>query len=167
MKINLRNFPAEGRDFEGEDPVDILDVNDPEYRFEFPVHYRLHAQVLGHALVVTGRVWTRMGVTCVRCLKDCEQTVEVRDFVVHREIAPTEDFADLTENLREDTLLALPQNPLCSKDCRGLCPVCGQNLNERTCSCANQAASADSQRVGDGSTGTPWSALDRIRITRK
>lgn len=167
MKINLKNFPAEGRDFEGEDPVDILDISDPEYRFESPVKYRLHAQVLGHALVVTGRVWTRVGATCVRCLKDNEQTVEVRDFVVHREIAPTEDFADLTENLREDTLLALPQNPLCSKDCRGLCPVCGQNLNERTCSCANQAASADSQRVGDGSTGTPWSALDRIRITRK
>ncbi|MCX6909329.1 MAG: DUF177 domain-containing protein, partial [Verrucomicrobia bacterium] len=118
-------------------------------------------------LVVTGRVWTRVGVTCVRCLKDAQRAVEVRDFVVHREIAQTEDFADLTENLREDILLALPQNPLCSKDCRGLCPVCGQDLNERTCSCAKRAASPDSRRVEAGSTGTPWSALDRIKIARK
>ncbi|MBI5684056.1 MAG: DUF177 domain-containing protein [Verrucomicrobia bacterium] len=167
MKINLRNFPAEGRDFEGEDPVEILDVSDPEYRFESPVNYRLHGQVLGHALVVTGRVWTCVGITCVRCLKDAERPVEVRDFVVHREIETTEDFADLTENLREDILLALPQNPLCSKDCRGLCPVCGQDLNERTCSCAKQAASPGSKRVEAGSTGTPWSALDRIKIARK
>ncbi|MCX6898646.1 MAG: DUF177 domain-containing protein [Verrucomicrobia bacterium] len=167
MKINLRNFPDEGRDFEGEDPVEILDVSDPEYRFESPVGYRLHGQVLGHALVVTGRVWTHVGVTCVRCLKDSKQAVEVRDFVVHREITSTEDFADLTENLREDILLALPQHPLCSKDCRGLCPVCGQDLNERTCSCAKRAAGPDSKGVDAGSTGTPWSALDRIKIARK
>ncbi len=167
MKINLRNFPAEGRDFEGEDPVDILDIQDPEYRFEAPIHYRLHGQVLGHALVVTGRVWTQVGMTCVRCLKGSGQKVEVRDFVVHREIAPTDDFADLTENLREDILLALPQNPLCSKDCRGLCPVCGLDLNENNCSCAKQAAGAGSKRAGVGSTGTSWSALDRIKTARK
>ena len=167
MKINLRNFPDEGRDFEGEDPVEVLDVTDPEYRFESPIGYRLHGQVLGDALVVTGRVWTRVGVTCVRCLKDAQREVEVRDFVMHREITKMEDFADLTENLREDILLALPQNPLCSNDCRGLCPVCGQDLNEKTCSCAKRAAVSGSKRAGAGGTGTPWSALDRIKIAKK
>lgn len=167
MKINLRNFPEEGRAYEGEEPVSILDVADPGYRFEAPVSYDVNAVVAGHSLVVTGRIWTRVGVTCMRCLKQNDRKVDVRDFVAHQEITPEQDFADLTENLREDILLALPQNPLCKKDCRGLCPVCGQDLNEATCSCAKQAADGNRSGVGVSGTGTPWSALDRIKIVRK
>lgn len=165
MKINLRNFPPEGRRYEGEDPVDILDVADPGFRFETPVGYRFNATLTGHSLVVIGRVWTKVGVTCVRCLKNADRKVEVPDFVAHHEVTPTQDFADLTENLREDILLALPQNPLCNPDCKGLCPVCGQDLNEKTCSCAKRAAVPGSG--GGGGTGTPWSALDQIKIVRK
>ena len=165
MKINLRNFPVGGRHYQGEDPVDILDVQDPEYRFGAPISYNLHAVVTGHSLVVTGKLWTRTTVSCVRCLRQKEQEVRVTDFVAHQEITPTQDFADLTENLREDILLALPQNPLCSTECRGLCPVCGQDLNQATCSCAKGLAEAGKE--AGGSSGTPWSALDRIKIVRK
>jgi uncharacterized protein len=45
------------------------------------------------------------------------------------------DFIDLGEILREQILLALPMYPRCSEDCRGLCPVCGANLNQRECGC--------------------------------
>ena len=38
--------------------------------------------------------------------------------------------------VREQVLLALPMNALCREDCRGLCTQCGQNLNEKQCSCA-------------------------------
>lgn len=165
MRINLKNFPPEGRRCEGEDPADIFDVADPGFRFETPVGYRFHATLTGHSLVVIGRIWTNVGVTCVRCLKNADRKVEVSDFVAHQEVTPTQDFADLTENLREDILLALPQNPLCNPDCKGLCPVCGQDLNEKTCSCAKRAAGPDSVR--GGGTGTPWSALDQIKIVRK
>ena len=37
--------------------------------------------------------------------------------------------------LREQLLLALPMNALCREDCKGLCGMCGQNLNERACGC--------------------------------
>jgi uncharacterized protein len=167
MKINLKNFPVGGRRFTGEDPVGILDVVDPALRFGSPVGYDVHATVTGHSLVVMGRLWTRVGITCVRCLKEADCPVNVRDFVVHVEITPTQDFADLTQNLREDILLALPQNPLCSKDCRGLCSICGQDLNEKTCSCAKRAAGAGALKLDAGGGGTPWSALDRIKIIRK
>lgn len=42
---------------------------------------------------------------------------------------------DLDPILREQVLLALPMNVICSEDCQGLCPMCGQNLNEGKCGC--------------------------------
>jgi len=42
---------------------------------------------------------------------------------------------DLTEAVRQYRLLAAPMQPLCRPDCAGLCPVCGQNLNESSCAC--------------------------------
>jgi len=35
--------------------------------------------------------------------------------------------------VREYMLLEVPISPLCRLDCKGLCPVCGENLNETTC----------------------------------
>ena len=37
--------------------------------------------------------------------------------------------------LIERIVLELPLKALCTEDCRGLCPVCGINLNEKQCSC--------------------------------
>jgi uncharacterized protein len=42
---------------------------------------------------------------------------------------------DLDPILREQLLLALPGYPVCKDDCKGLCPVCGANLNDRECGC--------------------------------
>ena len=45
------------------------------------------------------------------------------------------DVIDLDEILREQIILALPMYPRCSPECRGLCPVCGIDLNQETCDC--------------------------------
>jgi uncharacterized protein len=37
--------------------------------------------------------------------------------------------------IREQLLLALPVSVLCKDECKGLCTVCGQDLNERECGC--------------------------------
>src|SRR5512142_385683 len=42
---------------------------------------------------------------------------------------------DLDPLVREQLVLALPAYPVCREDCKGLCPVCGTNLNERECGC--------------------------------
>jgi uncharacterized protein len=42
---------------------------------------------------------------------------------------------DLDPILREQILLALPGYPVCKDDCKGLCHVCGANLNDRECGC--------------------------------
>lgn len=36
---------------------------------------------------------------------------------------------DLTPLIREEVILAMPLKPLCRQDCKGLCPVCGEDLN--------------------------------------
>lgn len=45
---------------------------------------------------------------------------------------------DLDPIFREQMLLALPMNALCREDCQGLCPQCGQNLNQARCGCQTQ-----------------------------
>ncbi len=42
---------------------------------------------------------------------------------------------DLDELVRAEVILHLPMKHLCRPDCLGICPVCGQNLNERDCGC--------------------------------
>src|SRR5581483_7500272 len=41
----------------------------------------------------------------------------------------------LEDILREQVLLQLPMQTVCSEDCRGICPVCGANRNETECHC--------------------------------
>ena len=45
---------------------------------------------------------------------------------------------DLTEAIRQYTLLAVPMKPLCREGCAGLCQNCGHNLNHGPCGCPVQ-----------------------------
>jgi uncharacterized protein len=45
---------------------------------------------------------------------------------------------DLDPYLREQIVLALPGYPVCKESCKGLCTVCGGNLNERECGCVRR-----------------------------
>lgn len=45
---------------------------------------------------------------------------------------------DLTEAIRQYTLLAIPMKPLCHKGCAGLCQNCGHNLNQGRCDCPEE-----------------------------
>ena len=43
---------------------------------------------------------------------------------------------ELEDILREQILLALPMQRVCSEDCKGICPVCGKNRNQSACDCS-------------------------------
>ncbi len=49
-----------------------------------------------------------------------------------------QDKIDLSEEIREYMLLAVPMKNLCNEDCKGLCTKCGINLNESTCGCPQE-----------------------------
>lgn len=135
MKIHVHLVPKEGLVLEGEEPCSILDLTDPEWTFAEPVGYRLEANVISEALLVTGRVWTRGRVRCSRCLKEFGRLLEVREFLAHTPIGSS-DIVDLTPEIRESILLEIPQKALCREDCKGLCCICGCDLNTETCACA-------------------------------
>ena len=45
---------------------------------------------------------------------------------------------DLDELALSDIILELPSKVLCKEDCKGLCPLCGINLNEKSCTCTEK-----------------------------
>ncbi|MBI4401493.1 MAG: DUF177 domain-containing protein [Nitrospirae bacterium] len=105
---------------------------------------------------------------CVRCLKEYEDPTKLSFAVEYRrkqnhggkegstrrhdrpssegemeqdseEVYPlVGDRLDLAEMLREQVILATPIQPLCHEGCLGLCPACGQDLNERRCGCPEE-----------------------------
>ena len=62
---------------------------------------------------------------------------------------------DLAQPLREQVLLNLPPSPVCKEDCKGLCVICGGDLNERDC--GHKQESADPR----------WQALKNIQLDKK
>jgi uncharacterized protein len=103
---------------------------------------------------ITGHVATCIEGACDRCLELTDYPVEA-DFSLlyrpasltpdHEEVAivPSEADVDFYEGeglelrdvLREQILLLLPMQRVCREECKGICPVCGQNRNQVECHC--------------------------------
>jgi uncharacterized protein len=106
---------------------------------------------------LVGRVRTTLELPCGRCLEPfttpVDQTFDLR-YQPHtenkgegeREIEEDDlttafydgDEIDLGHLMHEQFLLALPMKPLCREDCKGLCVVCGTNLNTGSCDCKRE-----------------------------
>lgn len=48
------------------------------------------------------------------------------------------DTIDLTQIIYDAVNLSIPLKPLCKEDCKGLCPICGTNLNKESCKCKRE-----------------------------
>jgi len=80
---------------------------------------------------------------CVRCLDTYQQklTIETTELFVFSAsdldegsyLLPENGKVDLTPFVREEMLLSIPIKSLCRQDCLGLCPICGENMNEIQC----------------------------------
>lgn len=109
-------------------------------------------------VAVTGEIENRAGVvtlrfktvftmdhTCDRCLKEFsrEYVYDFEHTLVRSVQSDRDDYVvcenntlDLDELAISDLLLQLPTKILCRDDCKGLCYVCGQDLNEGKCNCS-------------------------------
>jgi uncharacterized protein len=77
---------------------------------------------------------------CARCLTEIQQPLVIdftelfafspRSVTESGLILPENGQLDLSPLVREYMLLEIPINPICKNDCKGLCPICGENLNE-------------------------------------
>ena len=112
------------------------------------VHVKINYMENGN-LQIEGTCKLTVEIPCDRCLEDVEVKVTL-DF--KHKIDTESDAYDQSEDLDENNyidgysldveqlvynelLVGWPTKILCSEDCKGICNVCGQNLNKGTCNC--------------------------------
>ena len=150
-KVDLGQLERRGRlPIDAELPPDPHLVEGTGVELPAPVQVTGEAQQSGHDVVVRGEARARVRLGCRRCLTPVEAEVEAPLTLVYREdvspadaeaeevypLPPRATEVDLGPAIREHLLLALPRYALCQEACRGLCGVCGANLNETDCGCS-------------------------------
>jgi len=140
--------------YTGEESVSILDLeNDPFARGKDAIHYDLTAKRMNDEILVSGTLAVELTCLCSRCADWFRNILRVPAFARSYVLSSENEVIDLTADIREDILLALPMNPVCSSACRGLCPVCGANLNKQSCACH------------PGKPPAAWKVLDQLTLT--
>jgi len=85
-------------------------------------------------ITVKASISGAMEFICSRCLANFKWPFK-KDVKFHYEVNPEDLFIDIDPDLREEILLDFPVKPLCKVSCKGLCLVCGEDLNAGNCRC--------------------------------
>jgi len=126
------------RDFLFEE--DIVEIDDLAL---FNVTGRADVSRTPQGLLLQAEFRGETSLECVRCLKTFDQPLvwtltelyafDKRSVTDSGLILPETAQIDLSPLIREYALLEIPISPICKPDCKGLCPICGENLNDRDC----------------------------------
>ena len=130
-------------------PPDDAVFHGVAFEMKGPLEARLEVQEAGHDVLVRGTLTGEAELACRRCLSVVSTPIREDVALLYREgVSEAEAEAeeiyplpakgselDLTSALREHLVLAVPEFAICRDECKGLCPSCGTNLNENTCSC--------------------------------
>jgi uncharacterized protein len=109
-----------------------------------PLDLDLRLESATEGVLVTGTVTTTIAGECGRCLDPVTRdfVVEVVELFAYPNSATAEttdedevdrivgDLIDVEPVVRDAVVLGLPVTPLCRPDCAGLCPTCGQRLDD-------------------------------------
>jgi uncharacterized protein len=140
----------------------LIDFSGEDVEQGTPLHAVGVAEVLAHSdgeVQITGQCSVEMTAECDRCLGRARFPLETGFNLFYRpasQIAHEEEVEidegeaeigfyqgggiELEDVLREQVLLALPMQRVCSESCKGICPVCGGNRNEVACDCRVEGA---------------------------
>ncbi len=157
LKINVVTIPEEGRNFvfSGDGKwfqESFPDSGDIDFRLQ-KVDVTCQITKTSSTVFIRGSLSANLGIACSRCLEEVNLSVG-GDFAYTLVPLTTEtredlelqaedlevssyqgDFIDLAPIIYEQIILQIPIKPLCSEDCKGLCPHCGTNLNVASCNC--------------------------------
>lgn len=147
MRLDFRELAAAGDTLPLQGEIEIPRIVEENAQIEqmSPIEANLVATQQPNRVQVAGELRASLHVQCSRCL-DVYESALVAPFDESFANAPGNDDVhvvdgnevDLDAFVEESVNLALDYRPLCREDCRGLCPVCGCNLNRETCSCDRQ-----------------------------
>jgi uncharacterized protein len=166
LKIVLDHILGKPLELKGDKPVEsfpaLMEIQSAgECTFTAPVSYSVAAAKEYDHIRVTGNVNTVAKLSCSRCLEEFEFAIDSSFTIIYRRgvsdtnvaeedetelseedlIASTYvgDEIDLTHDLEEQVAMSVPLKPLCAEHCKGLCPDCGVDLNQSSCTCTEKA----------------------------
>jgi uncharacterized protein len=157
FRLNVGFFLGQGVGYSRDFLFESQEVHfDPEFLLQ-DLHGTARITRTAQGLLVQVDLHAITPSECVRCLSDISQPLST-DFTelyaFNRQsvtesglLLPESGYINLVPLVREYMFLAIPISSLCSPDCKGLCPICGENLNEVTC--AHQSASPGSASSPD------------------
>jgi uncharacterized protein len=150
-----------------------LDFQDDEIQQGGPLHVEGTAELLPNTegqVRVRGKFEVRLETECDRCLGRAQFPLsssfdlfyKLVSFIAREEEVGLDEGEvelgfyqgggmELEDILREQVLLLMPMQRVCSEDCKGICPSCGKNRNETPCDCKDEHA------------GARWAALRDLR----
>jgi uncharacterized protein len=165
MKIELKKLLDKVNHIHFEEKPDALELKQEGTSFDTPIIADLTVFISGDKLVCQGKVKTQVNLECSRCLTVFSYPLETKlDFFLELKDGqlkvsssdeeaefsfPSTDEVEIDNLVREIILLALPLKPLCSEDCKGLCPVCGTDLNTSTCNCQKEKVGTRWEKLKD------------------
>ena len=146
-------------------PLELSEIEFQGMRYEFLQKPPLSARITNQnrkRVLVEGSADYTLSMPCSRCLKSVAVSIPV-NIHVSLDLSQEEKSAEGAEqesyldgfHLDTDLLLlgeilpALPEKVLCREDCKGLCPVCGRNLNEGTCGCRQEPSDPRMAQIQD------------------
>ncbi len=138
MILDLSDFKEIGSKREIEEKIKIDNIKFRGKKIEIPELFKLQLTIYNTSdtFVFTGKLTGKLLLECSRCLEEYKYPVEIDlNEEIEKEDIENLKEVDLSKLFIENILLSIPIKPLCSQDCKGLCPECGQNLNESQCDC--------------------------------
>ncbi len=160
--VKIDDIPEEGLTVSWDEQRDSLleylkQLSSIDFDFESPLHVEVRLDRVGDSYLIRGSLQTVLRLQCVRCLKEFGHPLSTTfDLSLHpTNNAPSDEEVELGEEdmksnffeggeLRlseiacEQIFLEIPYQPLCTKECKGLCPRCGRDLNLSSCECPKE-----------------------------
>ncbi len=153
IRIFVSKLTPEGIPVSGEISAEVLGLeSDNNIISVDSVSYDLVAQLVNNGVLVVGKVVAVMTCRCGKCMENYTYK-HINSEICHFYEKPNKNEIDLTDDIREDILIGLPQKFVCSESCKGLCFHCGQNLNIKKCSCNTES---EQENI--------WEKLDQLKI---
>jgi uncharacterized protein len=163
MLLSLADLPLRsGERHERVYPMEFAPVllGGVEHRVLVPGGVKLKVDRITGGYMVSVSMDAKVYGVCVRCLSEAVLEVHAEQ----QEFAPTakdtwedaeisEFVKDLVVDVdglaREALILAVPAQVLCVESCKGLCPLCGEDLNKGSCACSENTIDERWSRLKD------------------
>ncbi|MDP8264706.1 MAG: DUF177 domain-containing protein [Candidatus Aceula lacicola] len=134
MKIAIKDIPPIGLQVDGFLEKEDFTFDDEDIKCLAPVFVNAHLECIGNVVSAKASAKANFSVLCGRCLRSFEKEI-VKELAFYYDLDECQKHIELGEDVRQEILLDLPYKVLCSDDCKGVCLVCGIDLNEKKCSC--------------------------------